>query len=368
MKVAVVHYWLTSMRGGEKMLETLLELFPSADVYTHVYNKKNISPLINKHRVYTSSINKLPFASKLYRMYMPLMPRALLEFDLQDYDIVISSEAGPAKGVLVNPDAFHLCYCHSPMRYIWDLYHEYYKSAPFFFRVSMKLMVPALRVWDITSSNLVDRFVTNSAYTAKRIKRYYNRDAEIVFGPAEIEKYETVPRDVKDYYLVLGQLSENKRVDIAIDACTALGKKLIVAGGGSSGRLRKRAGSGRSDSGVSFAGRVSDEETVRLLSQAKALLFPGIEDMGLVPVEAAAAGCPVIAYRKGGALDTVKENVTGIFFDEQSAASLSAAILHFETMDGAFTNRAAFDGHARNFSKDAFKERILRVLAERRRV
>ncbi|MDR1148276.1 MAG: glycosyltransferase [Spirochaetaceae bacterium] len=365
MKVAVVHYWLTSMRGGEKMLETLLELFPSADVYTHVYNKKYISPLINKHKVYTSSINRLPFASKLYKMYMPLMPRALLEFDLRDYDIVISSEAGPAKGVIVNPDAFHLCYCHSPMRYIWDLYHEYYKSASIFFRVFMKLLVPSLRVWDITSSNLVDRFVTNSAYTAKRIKRYYNRDAEIVFGPAEIEKYASVPRDVKDYYLVLGQLSENKRVDIAIDACAALGKKLIVAGGGSPGRLRKRAGG--ADGGVSFVGRVSDEEAARLLSQAKALLFPGIEDMGLVPVEAAAAGCPVIAYRKGGALDTVKENVTGIFFDEQSADSLSAAILRFETIGGAFSNRAAFAGHARNFSKDAFKERMLRVLAERKR-
>jgi glycosyltransferase involved in cell wall biosynthesis len=363
MKVAVVHYWLTSMRGGEKMLESLLELFPSADVYTHVYNKKSISSLINEHRIYTSSINKLPFASKLYRMYMPLMPRALLEFDLRDYDLVISSEAGPAKGVIVNPDAFHLCYCHSPMRYVWDLYHEYYTGASIFFRIFMKLLVPSLRVWDVTSSNLVDRFITNSSYTAKRIKRYYNRDAEVVFGPAAVEKYELIQRDVKDYYLVLGQLAENKRVDIAIDACAALGKKLVVAGGGSSGRLRKRAGGG-----ISFAGRVSDEEAARLLSQAKALLFPGIEDMGLVPIEAAAAGCPVIAYRKGGALDTVKENVTGIFFDEQSAAALSAAILRFETMEGAFSSRAAFAGHARLFSKAAFKERILRALAERKRV
>jgi glycosyltransferase involved in cell wall biosynthesis len=360
MKVAVVHYWLTSMRGGEKMLETLLEMFPDADIYTHVYIKKNVSPLINGHRVFTSSINRLPFASKLYRIYMPLMPRALLEFNLEDYDLVISSEAGPAKGVVVNPDAFHLCYCHSPMRYIWDLYHEYYKGAPVIFRIFMKLMTPALRVWDITSANLVDRFITNSSYTAKRIKRYYNRDAEVVFGPAAVEKYIDIERDKKDFYLVLGQIAENKRVDIAIDACLELGRKLIVAGGGAAGRLRKRAGRGD----VTFTGRVSDNEAARLLSEARALLFPGIEDMGLVPVEAAAAGCPVIAYRRGGALETVKENVTGIFFDERNAASLAGAILRFETIEADFSNREAFSAHARQFSKEAFKERIWKLLSE----
>jgi glycosyltransferase involved in cell wall biosynthesis len=289
-----------------------------------------------------------------------------LEFNLQDYDLVISSEAGPAKGVVANPDAFHLCYCHSPMRYLWDLYHEYLDGASIFFRVFMKLLVPSLRVWDVTSANLVDRFITNSVYTAKRIRRCYNREAEVVFGPATIEKYTDVPRDVKDFYLVLGQIAENKRVDIAVDACLALGKKLVIAGGGSARLLRKRAASagGR----ITFTGRVSDEEAVRLLSQAKALLFPGIEDMGLVPVEAAAAGCPVIACRKGGALDTVSENVTGLFFDEQSATSLAAAIKRFEATDNAFADRAGFTAFARRFSKDAFKERIRNVLAERKRV
>ncbi|MDR2796540.1 MAG: glycosyltransferase [Spirochaetaceae bacterium] len=365
MKVAIVHYWLTSMRGGEKMLESLLEMFPDADIYTHVYSKKSVSALINKHRVYTSSVNRLPFASKLYRMYMPLMPRALLEFNLQGYELVISSEAGPAKGVVASPDAFHVCYCHSPMRYLWDLYHEYYGGASIFFRFFMKLLVPSLRVWDVMSANLVDRFITNSAYTAKRIKRYYNRDADIVFGPADVEKFEKIERDVKDYYLVLGQITENKRVDIAVDACLALGRKLIVAGGGASGALRRRStGRGR----VTFLGRVSDEEAARLLSRARALLFPGVEDMGLVPIEAAAAGCPVIAYRKGGALDTVKENVTGIFFEEQTAASLSAAIQHFETIEPRFAGRPAFTAHVKQFSKEAFKDRVSKVLAERKRV
>ena len=365
MRVAIVHYWLTSMRGGEKMLESLLEMFPDADIYTHVYDRKNISALINQHKVHTSSINRLPFASKLYRMYMPLMPRALLEFDLRDYELVISSEAGPAKGVVANPDAFHACYCHSPMRYLWDLYHEYYNGASIIFRLFMRLLVPSLRVWDITSANLVDRFIANSTYTAKRIKRYYNRDADIVFGPADVEKYLEIERDVKDYYLVFGQITENKRVDIAVDACLALGRRLIVAGGGSAKALRRRA-AGRA--GVTFAGRVSDGEAGRLLTEARALLFPGIEDMGLVPIEAAAAGCPVIAYRKGGVLDTVKENITGIFFDEQTAASLSAAIQHFETIEADFSNREAFTAHARQFSKAAFKERVRKALAERRRV
>jgi glycosyltransferase involved in cell wall biosynthesis len=364
MRVAIVHYWLTSMRGGEKMLESLLEMFPEADVYTHVYSKKNISALINGHKVYTSSINRLPFAAKLYRMYMPLMPGALLEFDLQDYDLVISSEAGPAKGVVASPDAFHVCYCHSPMRYLWDLYHEYFNGASIFFRIFMKLLIPSLRVWDVTSANLVDRFITNSTYTAKRIKRYYNRDAEVVFGPADVERYLEIERDVKDYYLVLGQITENKRVDIAVDACRSLGRRLIVAGGGVAGRLRKQAVGGD----VTFTGRVSDGEAGRLLSEARALLFPGIEDMGLVPIEAAAAGCPVIAYRKGGVLDTVKENVTGIFFDLQTASSLSSAIQHFETIETGFSNREVFTAHVQQFSKAAFKERVWKVLAERKRV
>lgn len=362
MKTAIVHYWLTSMRGGEAVLEALLEMFPDADIFTHVYDRKRVSAAIAGRRVITSSVNRLPFAARLYRLYMPLMPRALLDFDLRGYGLVISSEAGPAKGVVPDPDAFHLCYCHSPMRYIWDLYHEYRAAASPVVRFFMRRLVPGLRLWDIASANLVDRFITNSAYTAKRIRRYYNREAEVVPAPAPIERYEGVKRDPQDFYLFFGQLTENKRADIAVDACLALGRKLVVAGGGDSRRLRRRSGT----SGlVRFAGRVSDAEAVLLLSRARALLFPGIEDMGLVPVEAAAAGCPVIAFRKGGALDTVKEGVTGIFFDEQNAASLAAAMTRFEASEPGFADRAAFLSHARLFSKAAFQERVRSVLPMR---
>jgi glycosyltransferase involved in cell wall biosynthesis len=365
MKIAIIHYWLVNMRGGEKMLEALLELFPEADIYTHVYNPKAVSELIKSRRVYTSYINKLPFAKNMYQKYMPLMPNALKEFNLQEYDLIISSEAGPAKGVVPNPDAYHICYCHSPMRYLWDMYHEYFKSAGFFTRVFMSILVPGLRLWDVSSANLVDRFITNSNYTAKRIKRYYGRDAEVVYGPVAVERFLALERRPEDFYLFFGQLAGYKRADIAIEACIASGRKLVVAGSGADKKaVRRYAQSGL----ISFPGRISDEEAARLFSRAKALLFPGIEDLGLVPIEANAAACPVIAYRKGGVLDTVKEHVTGLFFDEQTPASLIQAMERFEAREASFADRAAFTEHVRQFSREAFKERVARIIAERRRV
>jgi glycosyltransferase involved in cell wall biosynthesis len=367
MKVAIIHYWLVNMRGGEKMLEALLEMFPDADIYTHVYNPKAVSNLINKKRIFTSRINHLPFAKKLYQIYMPLMPNALMDFNLQKYDLVISSEAGPAKGVVPNPNAFHLCYCHSPMRYLWDMYHEYLKGANLLVRFFMKRLIPSLRLWDICSANLVDRFVTNSHFTAKRIQRIYNRNAEVVFGPASIEHFINAERKPSDYYLFFGQLTDYKRADIAIKACIASGRKLIVAGGGAKKKeIKKYSGSNL----VTFKGRVSDEEARDLLSCAKALIFPGIEDLGLIPIEAQAAGCPVIAFRDGGVLDTVKENITGIFFNKQNTASLVEALDRFETAEkeGVFVNRNIFNDHVKQFSSEAFKERIHRIIAERKRI
>jgi glycosyltransferase involved in cell wall biosynthesis len=367
MKAAIIHYWLINMRGGEKMLESLLEMFPFADIYTHVYNPHAVSDIIKSHKVYTSHINKLPFAKKLYQLYMPLMPAALMEFDLQKYDLVISSEAGPAKGVVPNPNAYHICYCHSPMRYLWDMYHEYFRGTNPFTRFFMKRMIPSLRVWDIISSNLVDRFITNSHYVAKRIRRTYNREAEVVYGPASIERFLNIERKPSDYYLFFGQITGYKKADIAIEACIKSGRKLIVAGAGA----KKRGTTKYEKSGlVSFPGRVSDEDLAGLFSGAKALLFPGIEDLGLIPIEANAAGCPVIAFRDGGALDTVKENITGIFFDEQSPESLINAIERFEAMEaeGAFKDRELFSDHVRQFSREAFKERVQKIIDERKRV
>jgi glycosyltransferase involved in cell wall biosynthesis len=365
MKVAIVHYWLVRMRGGEKMLEALLELFPDADIFTHVYQPVSISKKITRHRIYTSYINRLPFADRLYPLYMPLMPSALLDFDMQKYDLVISSEAGPAKGIVPAPTAYHICYCHSPMRYIWDMYHEYAREAGFIKRFFLRFFAPSLRIWDVNSANLVDRFITNSNYTARRIKRYYNRDADVVFGPCDIERYKAVPREPLDFYLFFGQITYNKRADIAIDACINLGKKLIVAGAISDKKLIARY---INEPLISFTGSVNNDEIERYLSQAKALLFPGIEDMGLVPIEAQAAGCPVIAYRDGGVLDTLLEGVTGLFFEEQNAASLASKLEYFEDNEILYKNRDAFTAHVEHFSKKTFLERIQKIINERKRI
>jgi glycosyltransferase involved in cell wall biosynthesis len=362
MKVAIIHYWLVNMRGGEKVLEALLDIFPQADIYTHVYNPKAVSTLIKEKRVITSRINRLPFAKKLYQLYMPLMPNALMDFNLQDYDLVISSESGPAKGVVPNPDAYHICYCHSPMRYLWDMYHEYFRGTNPFVRFFMKRMIPSLRLWDITSANLVDCFIANSSYVAKRIIRYYNRQPAVIYPPVNIENYLSVKRKPQDFYLFFGQLTGYKRADIAIEACIKSGRKLVVAGAGAKKKGIKK------NKLVRYIGRVTDEDATVLFSQAKALLYPGIEDFGIVPVEANAAGCPVIAYRRGGALDTVKDGVTGIFFDEQTPDSLIKALDYFETCSEQFCNRELFNAHIQKFSRSAFKEKIQRIISERKRV
>jgi len=365
MKVAIVHYWLVNMRGGEKVIEALLEMFPSADIYTHVYNPKAVSDLIKNRRVITSRINRLPFAKKLYQLYMPLMPNALMDFNLQQYDLVISSEAGPAKGVVPNPNARHICYCHSPMRYLWDMYHEYFRRANPLVRFFMKRLIPSLRLWDITSANLVDHFIANSDYVAKRIARYYNRKAAVVYPPVDVENFLSVERRPKDSYLFFGQLTGYKRADIAVEACVRSGRKLIVAGAGAKKRdIKKNEKSGL----VRYIGKVTDAEARELYASARALLFPGIEDFGIIPIEAQAAGCPVIAFREGGAVETVKEDVTGILFDEQTPESLIKAMDRFEQIEVTFRERRLFNNHARQFSKTAFIERMRRVLEEKKRI
>jgi glycosyltransferase involved in cell wall biosynthesis len=296
---------------------------------------------------------------------MPLMPDALMDFNLQGYDLVISSEAGPAKGVVANPNAYHACYCHSPMRYLWDMYHEYFKGTNPFVRFFMKRLIPSLRSWDVTSANLVDCFIANSGYVAKRIRRYYNREALVIHPPVDVEKYLAVERRPQDFYLFFGQLTGYKRADIAIEASVKTGRKLVVAEKKKKKKDIKKFGK---TGLVIFRGKVSDADIFDLFASAKALIFPGIEDFGIIPVEANAAGCPVIAYREGGALETVKEGVTGLFFDEQTPQALIAAMEHFERNEVTFTARKVFNDHVQQFSKTAFIKRMHHVLAERKRI
>ena len=364
MKVALVHYWLVTMRGGEKVLETLCKMFPEADIYTNVYNPDAVSDIIRSHKVYTTKINKFPMARKLYQKYMPFMPKALMELDLTGYDLIISSESGPAKGVCPAPDAFHICYCHTPMRYLWDMYHEYFKKSNPLVKFFMKKMIPGLRLWDISSSNLVDYFVANSHYVASRINRYYKRNAEVVYPPCAIEKYIDNPRNPEDFYLFFGQLVGYKRADLAIEACIKSGRKIVVIGDGKSKKAAEYTKSGL----VTFTGRVSDQAIADYLSKAKALLFPGIEDFGIIPVEANAAGCPVLAYKKGGALDSIKENVTGMFFDEQTTDSLIKCMDSFEKRLSDFNDRKAFTEHVQQFSENEFIKKINFIVQNRNKM
>ena len=364
MKVAIVHYWLVTMRGGEKVLEELCRMFPEADIYTNVYCPEKISETIKSHKVYTTKINRWPLAAKLYQKYMPFMPKALMELDLTGYDLVISSESGPAKGVCPAPQAFHICYCHTPMRYLWDMYHEYFRKSNPLVKFFMKKLIPGLRQWDVMSSNLVDHFIANSSFVAARIQRYYNRKADVIFPPCDINRYINNPREPKDFYLFFGQLVGYKRADLAIEACIGSGRKIVVIGDGKSKEAKKYAKTGL----VTFTGRVSDEQVADYLAHAKALLFPGIEDFGIIPVEANSAGCPVLAYRKGGACDSILENKTGLFFDEQTPEAIIECMTEFEKRETEFTNRAVYTKHVQKFSKEEFVNKIQKVIDKKERL
>lgn len=364
MKVAIVHYWLVTMRGGEKVLEELCKLFPEADIYTNVYVPEKISDTIKAHKIYTTKINSWPLAKKLYQKYMPFMPKALMELDLTDYDLIISSESGPAKGVCPAPQAFHVCYCHTPMRYLWDMYHEYFRKSNPLVKFFMKKMIPGLRQWDVMSSNLVDHFIANSSFVAARIQRYYNRKADVIFPPCDINRYLNNPRKPEDFYLFFGQLVGYKRADLAIEACIHSGRKIVVIGEGKSKEAKKYAKTGL----VTFTGRVSDQQVADYLSRAKALLFPGIEDFGIIPVEANSAGCPVLAYRKGGACDSVLENKTGLFFDEQTPQAIIDCMDQFEKRESDFTDRSAYSKHVQKFSKEEFVNKLQKIVEERTRL
>lgn len=359
-RVALIHYWLVGMRGGEKVLEALCRMYPQADIYTHVYTPGNISDTINKHRVFETSVGRLPFAAKMYQSYLPFMPRALEEIDLTGYDLVISSEAGPAKGVIVPPDAFHLCYCHSPMRYLWDQYHIYRNSAGFLQRLMMPFLAHRLRSWDVTSAARVDQFVANSHHVAARINKYWRRDAAVVHPPAELDAFNPAePSKVGDFYLWLGELAPYKRPDIMIEAFNKLGLPLVVIGGPEKNREKLAA---TAKDNITFLGRTDFDVLRDHLARCRALIFPGEEDFGIVPVEAMASGRPVIAYDRGGARDTVVQGKTGLLFKDQTAEALMAAVQSFETNSLYDVDVDAVTAHAAQFTEAAFRDGITRLL------
>ena len=342
MKTALLHYWLTNVRGGEKVLAALGEMLPEADIFTHAYRPERFGEPSRKrlwgHCVKESLVAGLPFGRRKPQAYLPLMPMASRSLGLDGYDLIVSSESGPIKGIRKPKGARHVCYCHTPMRYLWDMHDEYYRSAGMLGKLSMKLFTSYLRREDLKSAESVDEFVANSAFVAERIKRIYGRDSVVVHPPVDVEFFSAAERTAGDYYLFVGAPVAYKRLDLARAACAKMGRELVVAGGGVA----------------------TDEELRGLYAGAKALLFPGLEDFGIVPVEAQAAGCPVIAYGAGGALETVVEGRTGMFFKEQTIESLCAAIEEFESQEIA---GAACRENARRFAKSVFTDKMNGLLS-----
>jgi glycosyltransferase involved in cell wall biosynthesis len=332
VKVAIAHDWLTGMRGGERVLEMICRLFPSADIYTLFYFPENISTLIRSHRIISSNLQWIPGARRYYRNLLPFFPAAIESFDLQGYDLVISTSHAVAKGVIPDANAVSICYCHTPMRYIWDLYDTYFNQEynPIFIRHIMSVFKDYLRFWDRMTAGRVDYFIANSRYVSDRILRTYNRQSTVINPPVDTEFYQPSGYPPKDFYLVVSALAPYKRIDIAIQVFNQMNKPLKIIGSGPEyKRLKSLAGPS-----IQFLGQIRDDAEVKQYFQdCRALIFPGIEDFGLTPLETLACGRPVIAFAQGGVLETVVEGISGHFFYKQTVDALANAIYEFEEMD-----------------------------------
>ncbi len=364
MKIAFVHDWLTGMRGGERCLEAMCELFPGADIYTLVHIPGSVPGSIENCRIRTSFLQHFPFIRTHYRYYLPLMPRAIESFCLRGYDLVISSSHCVAKGVRIAGSTPHLCYCYTPMRYIWDMHAQYFRGRDLS-SIAMRLLREHLKKWDLASSRRVGAFIAISETVQKRIKRCYTKDSRILYPPVDTERFRYTG-ERGDYYLVVGAMVPYKRVDIAVDAFNVLGYPLKIAGcGPEEARLRKRA-----KNNISFLGRLSDPEIASLYSRCKALIFPGEEDFGIVPLEAMASGKPVLAFAEGGAGETVVDYeegsahpATGILYKEQNAGGLVRAVKSFESIERVFRPEE-IRKHALAFDKRVFKAGFRQIVEE----
>jgi glycosyltransferase involved in cell wall biosynthesis len=356
LRAAIVHYWLLNMRGGEKVVEALCKLLPDADIFTLFYDPESVSPSIRSHRVTASFLQ--PFR-KHYRSLLPLMPMALESFDLRGYDLVISSESGPAKGIILPSTTRHVCYCHTPMRYLWDLYPAY-RNEWTLSRWKRAIMTPLanyMRLWDYASAARVDDFVANSENVRRRILKTYRRDSLVVPPPVAVETfYWKAP---EEYYLIVSELVAYKRLDYAIRAFSASGRKLRVVGDGPELKSLSRL----AEANIEFCGRVSDTDLRELYARCRAFLMPGEEDFGITAVEALASGKPVIALGRGGALETVPaaDPLGGFFYQDPSPGSLREAI---ELWDGREheIEPAALQTYAARFSEAQFEARMRGVL------
>jgi len=366
LRVAIVHHWLISLAGGERVVNTIAGLFPAADVFTLFADKHNLPPALHKCKITTSFLDKIPGAHRVYRHLLPFYPLAVEMLDLSGYNLIISSDSGPMKGVLTDPGSTHICYCHSPMRYLWDGYPAYSRQMSPLTKGLFGLISHYVRNWDYAAAQRVDHFIANSNYVAGRIRKYYRRDTTVIHPPIDTSQ-SFLAGNHEDYYLAVGRLVPYKRTDILIEACSKLGRKLLIAGDGSEMKRLRKA----SARNVEFLGEVSESQLRNLYARCRALLFAADEDFGMVPLEAQSYGRPVIAFGKGGSLETVigtgkpsgdrkaeRDGLsTGLFFEEQTAASLAAAILAFESCEETFVPEA-IQAHARRFDTSIFVDRM----------
>ena len=376
MRVALVHDWLTGMRGGEKCLEVFCEIFPEADLFTLVHVPGSVSPTIERHRLCTSFIQHLPGSARYYRWYLPLMPMAIEAFDLSAYDVVLSSSHCVAKGVIPRPDALHVAYVHTPMRYAWDLWPQYFPATGLMTRYVVPLVLNYLRTWDTASAQRVDCFLTNSQFVARRIAKYYRRRAIVVPPPVDTAFF-TPGSERGDYYLMVTALVPYKGIELAIQAFNALRRPLKIIGSGPlAAQLKTLAGPS-----VELLGWRSNEELRQYYAACRAVIFPTQEDFGIVPLEANAAGRPVLALGLGGALETVipandtrfpgmqplrtdlTEAPTGVVFTSRTPTALQEAVHFFEAHEALFCP-AALRRHALQFDRQRFKQRIQQLLTE----
>lgn len=367
MKVAIVHDWLTNYGGAETFVELLLTIYPDADIYTLVYDKKKMKGHFEGLNIHTSRLQKLPMASKIYTKLLKFMPKAFESFDLSGYDLVICSSSSCAKGVIVPPYIPQIAYIHSPMRYAWDLYFDYKKRSGRLTRFFMDKWMPEIRLWDYISSQRIDTIVANSKYIARRIKKFWNRDAKVIYSPVNVERfYPDFSKPREDFYVAYSRLVPYKRIDLAISAIKGTGRKLKVIGAGSEEEKLKELAKG--DPNIEFLGRAPDEVLRGNLQRCKAMIFCAEEDFGLAPVEAQACGCPVIAFGRGGATETVLADKTGVFFEKQETESLKNAIERFENLHekGIFKDEAIVK-HALTFSREQFVKQFTAAVEETRK-
>ena len=351
MNIALVHDWLSEFAGADKVLLQLKQIYPDADIYTSIYDRKKVKEF-NKYKIFTTYLQKLPFSKLIRPILIPLMPLAFEQLDLSKYDLVISNSTAAAKGVITRPNTCHISYCHTPTRYLWEPAMDRRASSSWFRRK----VNHSLRIWDMAAAERVDYFIGNSNYIKNRIKKFYRRDADVVYPPVNIKFFVSKEQsEKKDFYLFVGRLIPYKKADLAIEAFDKLGMELRIIGSGSEEKKLKKI----AKENIKFLGRASDEILAKNLREAKALIFPSEEDWGIVPVEAFACGTPVIAYGYGGVTETVISGVTGEFFFEQSVKSLTGAIKKFDPKKYKFSDLI---NRSREFSTEIFRNNFKKTV------